>query len=336
MGLGRFIKKQFIDVIQWPDPNPELLMWRFPIADEEIQNGAALIVRESQVALFVNEGKLADEFTAGSYKLTTNNLPVLTNLKNWDKLFESPFKSDVYFFNTRQQLASGWGTAQPITIRENEFGLISVRGFGNYSYRVIDSRKFFTEVAGVTEEFYKSQLDDQLRNLCVTTLSTILGNKNIPFIDMAANLTELSKLVQQALQEHFVNLGLQLESFLIESITLPPALQKTLDDRISMGIIGDLSAYTQYQMANSIPLAAQNEGGAAGVGMSMGAGLTMGQMMAEAMQQKPAAAQATAAPSNANDHTAKLSQLNELLQKGLITAEDYDKAKAEVLRQLIG
>jgi membrane protease subunit (stomatin/prohibitin family) len=153
---------------------------------------------------------------------------------------------------------------------------------------------------------------------------------------MAANLTELSKLVQQSLQEHFGNLGLQLESFLIESITLPPALQKTLDDRISMGIIGDLSAYTQYQMANSIPLAAQNEGGAAGVGMSMGAGLTMGQMMAEAMQQKPAAAQATAAPSNANDHTAKLSQLNELLQKGLITAEDYDKAKAEVLRQLIG
>ncbi|MBS7829335.1 SPFH domain-containing protein [Wohlfahrtiimonas chitiniclastica] len=334
MGLGRFIKKQFIDVIQWPEPDPALLMWQFPVDDQEIQNGASLIVRESQVALFVNEGRLADAFPAGSYQLTTNNLPILTNLQNWSRFFESPFKSDVYFFNTKQQMARGWGTAQPITIRDNEFGLVSIRSFGTYSYRIVDVKKFFTEIAGITDAFYAHQLDDQLRNVCVTTLSSILGNKNIPFIDMAANLSALSKLIEEALQAHFAALGLHLEGFLIESITLPPALQKTLDERISMGIIGDLSKYTQYQMASSIPLAAQNEGGAAGVGMSMGAGLSMGQMMAEAMSAPKSAPQTNAAPSN--PHTAKLSQLNELLQQGLITAEDYEKAKAEVLKQLIG
>ncbi|MBS7837157.1 SPFH domain-containing protein [Wohlfahrtiimonas chitiniclastica] len=334
MGLGRFIRKQFIDVIQWPEPDPALLMWQFPVDDQEIQNGASLIVRESQVALFVNEGRLADAFPAGSYQLTTNNLPILTNLQNWSRFFESPFKSDVYFFNTKQQMARGWGTAQPITIRDNEFGLVSIRSFGTYSYRIVDVKKFFTEIAGITDAFYAHQLDDQLRNVCITTLSSILGNKNIPFIDMAANLSALSKLIEEALQAHFAALGLQLEGFLIESITLPPALQKTLDERISMGIIGDLSKYTQYQMASSIPLAAQNEGGAAGVGMSMGAGLSMGQMMAEAMSAPKSAPQTNAAPSN--PHTAKLSQLNELLQQGLITAEDYEKAKAEVLKQLIG
>ncbi|OYQ87443.1 hypothetical protein B9T21_07900 [Wohlfahrtiimonas chitiniclastica] len=334
MGLGRFIRKQFIDVIQWPEPDPALLMWQFPVDDQEIQNGASLIVRESQVALFVNEGRLADAFPAGSYQLTTNNLPILTNLQNWSRFFESPFKSDVYFFNTKQQMARGWGTAQPITIRDNEFGLVSIRSFGTYSYRIVDVKKFFTEIAGITDAFYAHQLDDQLRNVCVTTLSSILGNKNIPFIDMAANLSALSKLIEEALQANFTALGLQLEGFLIESITLPPALQKTLDERISMGIIGDLSKYTQYQMASSIPLAAQNEGGAAGVGMSMGAGLSMGQMMAEAMSAPKSAPQTNAAPSN--PHTAKLSQLNELLQQGLITAEDYEKAKAEVLKQLIG
>ncbi|MBS7825452.1 SPFH domain-containing protein [Wohlfahrtiimonas chitiniclastica] len=334
MGLGRFIRKQFIDVIQWPEPDPALLMWQFPVDDQEIQNGASLIVRESQVALFVNEGRLADAFPAGSYQLTTNNLPILTNLQNWSRFFESPFKSDVYFFNTKQQMARGWGTAQPITIRDNEFGLVSIRSFGTYSYRIVDVKKFFTEIAGITDAFYAHQLDDQLRNVCVTTLSSILGNKNIPFIDMAANLSALSKLIEEALQAHFAALGLQLEGFLIESITLPPALQKTLDERISMGIIGDLSKYTQYQMASSIPLAAQNEGGAAGVGMSMGAGLSMGQMMAEAMSAPKSAPQTNAAPTN--PHTAKLSQLNELLQQGLITAEDYEKAKAEVLKQLIG
>ncbi|OYQ85842.1 SPFH domain-containing protein [Wohlfahrtiimonas chitiniclastica] len=334
MGLGRFIRKQFIDVIQWPEPDPALLMWQFPVDDQEIQNGASLIVRESQVALFVNEGRLADAFPAGSYQLTTNNLPILTNLQNWSRFFESPFKSDVYFFNTKQQMARGWGTAQPITIRDNEFGLVSIRSFGTYSYRIVDVKKFFTEIAGITDAFYAHQLDDQLRNVCITTLSSILGNKNIPFIDMAANLSALSQLIEEALQAHFAALGLQLEGFLIESITLPPALQKTLDERISMGIIGDLSKYTQYQMASSIPLAAQNEGGAAGVGMSMGAGLSMGQMMAEAMNAPKSAPQTNAAPSN--PHTAKLSQLNELLQQGLITAEDYEKAKAEVLKQLIG
>ena len=328
-----FIKKQFIDIIQWENPDDETLVWRFPIADQEIQNGASLTVRESQMALFVDEGKTADVFSAGMYKLNTQTLPVLTYLKNWDKLFESPFKSDVYFFNVKQQLARKWGTAQPVTVRDPEFGAVQLRSFGMYSYRISDPETFFKQVSGVVESYTGHQLEQQLRNIAVTQLAAVFGNSGTPFLDMAANQILLSQKLAENLTPEFAKLGLTLENATVESISLPDNIQQALDKKISMGIVGDLATYTKFQTAEAIPLAAQNEGGIAGIGAGLGVGAGIGQAMAGAMggMMQPAA-QAPAA----EDPQAKLQKLKSLLDNGLISAEDFEKAKAEVLKQLIG
>ena len=337
--MFNFIKKQFIDVIQWPNPDDSLLMWRFPIADEEIQNGASLTVREAQMAMFVDEGVTADVFGPGRYTLNTQTLPVLTNLKNWDKLFESPFKSDVYFFNTKQQLARKWGTSQPVTVRDAEFGAVQLRSFGMYSYRISDPAKFFKEVSGVATQYSGVDLENQLRNIAVTQLAAAFGSSGIPFLDMAANQVLLSQKIGELLGAEFAKLGLALENFTVESITLPAPIQAALDKKISMGVIGDLGRYTQYQTAESIPLAAQNEGGLAGIGAGLGVGAGIGQAMAGAMsgmmQPNVQQAQQNAQPA-AEDPQAKLVKLKSLLDGGLISQEDFDKAKAEVLKQLIG
>ena len=355
MVFKSFIKKQFIDVIQWPNPEPEVLMWRFPIQDEEIQNGASLTVRDSQAAMFVDEGVTADVFQAGTFKLTTQNLPVLTNLKNWSKLFESPFKSDVYFFNLRQQLSRRWGTSQPVTVRDADFGAVALRAFGMYSFRIADPALFFKEVTGVTAEYRGEQLEEQLRNVAVTQLATAFGTSGIPFLDMAANQVALSQKMTELLQPLFATMGLLLESFNVESVTLPEALQKRMDERMGMGIVGDLSRYTQYQTAQSIPLAAQNEGGVAGIGAGIAAGMGMGNAMTAAMmgqqvtpQGQPvvqaaqtaapvaAATVAAAAPAAGEDLAGKLTQLKTLLDQGLISQADYDTAKAEVIKKITG
>lgn len=355
MVFKSFIKKQFIDVIQWPNPEPEVLMWRFPIQDEEIQNGASLTVRDSQAAMFVDEGVTADVFQAGTFKLTTQNLPVLTNLKNWSKLFESPFKSDVYFFNLRQQLSRRWGTSQPVTVRDADFGAVALRAFGMYSFRIADPALFFKEVTGVTAEYRGEQLEEQLRNVAVTQLATAFGTSGIPFLDMAANQVALSQKMTELLQPLFAAMGLLLESFNVESVTLPEALQKRMDERMGMGIVGDLSRYTQYQTAQSIPLAAQNEGGVAGIGAGIAAGMGMGNAMTAAMMGQQVAPQgqpvvqaaqtaapvaaatvAATAPAAGEDLAGKLTQLKTLLDQGLISQADYDTAKAEVIKKITG
>ena len=355
MVFKSFIKKQFIDVIQWPNPEPEVLMWRFPIQDEEIQNGASLTVRDSQAAMFVDEGVTADVFQAGTFKLTTQNLPVLTNLKNWSKLFESPFKSDVYFFNLRQQLSRRWGTSQPVTVRDADFGAVALRAFGMYSFRIADPALFFKEVTGVTAEYRGEQLEEQLRNVAVTQLATAFGTSGIPFLDMAANQVALSQKMTELLQPLFAAMGLLLESFNVESVTLPEALQKRMDERMGMGIVGDLSRYTQYQTAQAIPIAAQNEGGVAGIGAGLAAGMGMGNAMTAAMMGQQVAPQgqpvvqaaqtaapvaaatvAATAPAAGEDLAGKLTQLKTLLDQGLISQADYDTAKAEVIKKITG
>ena len=355
MVFKSFIKKQFIDVIQWPNPEPEVLMWRFPIQDEEIQNGASLTVRDSQAAMFVDEGVTADVFQAGTFKLTTQNLPVLTNLKNWSKLFESPFKSDVYFFNLRQQLSRRWGTSQPVTVRDADFGAVALRAFGMYSFRIADPALFFKEVTGVTAEYRGEQLEEQLRNVAVTQLATAFGTSGIPFLDMAANQVALSQKMTELLQPLFAAMGLLLESFNVESVTLPEALQKRMDERMGMGIVGDLSRYTQYQTAQAIPIAAQNEGGVAGIGAGLAAGMGMGNAMTAAMMGQQVAPQgqpvvqaaqtaapvaaatvASTAPAAGEDLAGKLTQLKTLLDQGLINQADYDTAKAEVIKKITG
>jgi membrane protease subunit (stomatin/prohibitin family) len=296
MALGDFLRKQFIDVIQWTESGPGVLMYRFPMRDMEIQSGGKLTVRESQMALFVNEGKAADLFGPGLHTLVTSNLPLLTNLQNWDKAFESPFKSDVYFFSTRVQTAQRWGTQQPITIRDKEFGAVRLRAFGVYSFRVANPAVFQANIAATDAEYTVDQIEPQLRNAVIAGFTGAFANAQVPFLDMAANQAELAKQIAVTVAPAFEQLGLKLESFTVENLSLPDELQKRLDERISMNIVGDLRAYTQYQAAQSIPIAAANPGGIAGIGVGLGAGMGMGGAIADAMRGAMGGAPAGSAP----------------------------------------
>src|SRR5262249_44317684 len=331
MSLSSFIKKQFIDVLQWNEDTDGVLAWRYPMQDFEIQYGGSLTVRESQVAVFVNEGKIADVFGPGMHKLTTQTLPVLTNLKNWDKLFESPFKSDVYFFSTRVQLGRKWGTAQPVTVRDKDFGMVRLRAFGVYSYRVSDAGKFFKEVSGTRDVYTRENVEEQVRNLIVAAMTAVLGSSELPFLDLAANQGLLGEKMKQNMTPEFERYGLAIDNFAVQNVSLPEELQKAIDTRISMGMMGDMGKFTQYQVASSIPLAAQNEGGVAGVGAGLAAGVAMGPTMMGGMK----AAQGAISAAH-DDPVAKLEKLKSMLDKGLIGQADYDTAKAEVLRKMAG
>src|ERR1700739_3387214 len=205
-----FISKQFIDIIQWTEPEDGVLAYRFPAADMEIKNGAQLTVRESQMAAFVNEGRIADIFGPGLYTLNTRTLPLLTDLMNWDKRFESLFKSDVYFFSTRLQIDQKWGTATPITIRDKEFGAVRLRGYGIYSYRISDPRNFFTQISGTRDTFYAAQLDGQLHNTIVARMTDIFANSDVAYLDMAARQATLGAKIAEEMKPTFAALGLAL------------------------------------------------------------------------------------------------------------------------------
>jgi membrane protease subunit (stomatin/prohibitin family) len=296
--LKQFLAKQFIDVIQWNEPEEGMLAYRYPMQDMEIQNGGQLTVRESQMAAFVNEGKIADVFGPGLHTLNTRNLPLLTDLKNWDKMFESPFKSDVYFFSTHLQIDQKWGTATPITIRDSEFGAVRLRGYGIYSYRISDPRTFFTQVTGTRSTYYVGDLEGQLRNTIVARMTDIFATSNISFLDMAANQAALGKKIEEQMKPSFAALGLELNSFVVENISLPDELQKVMDQRIGMSMAGDLGHYTQFEAAQSLPIAAANTGGAAGVGVGIGAGAAMAQSMISSLK-VPADGNASSAAASA-------------------------------------
>ena len=343
MAIMDFIKKQFIDVIHWTEESDGVLAYRYPMQDFEIQNGAQLTVRDSQMAVFVNEGQVADVFGPGRYVLNTQTLPVLTNLMNWDKLFDSPFKSDVYFFSTRLQLDRTWGTPNPVTIRDKDFGIIRMRAFGIYSYKLADPGRFYKEISGTRETYTVDDLDGQLRNLVVAGMSDLFGESGVPFVDMASNQVEFAAKLKTALEPVFDRYGLALDAFAVQNISLPEELQKILDTKIGMNMIGDMGRYTQYQVANSIPLAAQNEGGMAGIGAGLGAGMTIGQGMAQSMAQAmqpgtaaaPTASPAPAASVSADDVVATLEKLHGLVTKGILSQAEFDAKKAELLGKLV-
>jgi membrane protease subunit (stomatin/prohibitin family) len=277
--------KQFIDVIEWTEPEDGILACRYPMEDMEIQSGGKLTVRDSQMALFVNEGRVADVFAPGLYTLTTHTLPILTYLKNWDKAFQSPFKSDVYYFSLRLQTDQRWGTATPITIRDKEFGAVRVRGYGIYAYKIADPKIFYQKLSGTRDLYQVADLEGQLRNTIVARMTDTFAQSSVPFLDMAANQAELGRKVADNLKPSFAELGLSLETFVVENISLPEELQKLLDDRIGMSMVGDMGKYTKFQAARSLPIAAANEGGgAAGIGVGLGAGLSMAQNMMNAMK----------------------------------------------------
>jgi membrane protease subunit (stomatin/prohibitin family) len=292
--LREFLTKQLIDVIQWNEPEDSVLAWRNPMDDAEIQNGGQLTVRESQLALFVNEGRIADVFGPGLHTLNTRNLPLLTDLMNWDKGFESPFKSDVYFFSTRLQMGQKWGTATPITLREKEFGAVRLRGYGIYSYRVKDPKKFFTEASGTRDTYSVADLEGQLRETIVARMTDVFAGSDVPFLDMARNQGALAQKISDAAQPSFAALGLELSQFTVESISLPDELTKVMDQRIGVQMAGNLGNYTQFQAAQSLGVAAANPGGAAGAGVGLGAGMTLGRAMMSSLADRDSGGTAVA------------------------------------------
>jgi len=349
MALMDFIKKQFIDILEWTEAGDGTLAWRYPMAGNEIQYGGSLTVRESQAAVFVNEGKVADVFGPGMYKLTTQTLPVLTYLKNWDKLFQSPFKSDVYFFSTRTQLDRRWGTSQPVTIRDKDFGAVRLRAFGNYAFRISDAKLFHTSISGTRDRFTLDDVDGQLRGLMLQHISDAVAQSGVPFLDLASNQVEFAKQLLDATAPEFAKLGLALDAVTVQNVSLPEELQKILDQKIGMGMVGgDMGKFMQYQTAQAIPKFAEGAGGGGGgvVGdaMGLGAGVALGQVMAQQLSQglqgnnaAAAAAAAAAAPValRPDEVMATLEKLADLKAKGILTEDEFTSKKAELLKKLV-
>ncbi len=337
MALMDFIKKQFIDILEWTESGDGTLAFRYPMADNEIQYGGSLTVRESQMAVFVNEGKVADVFGPGTYKLTTQTLPVLTYLKNWDKLFQSPFKSDVYFFSTRQQLDRRWGTQQPVTIRDKDFGAVRLRAFGNYAYRIADPKLFHTEVSGTRDRYTVDDLDGQLRGLMLQHISDAVAASGVPFLDLAANQVVFAQKLRDATAPAFAKLGLALEGVTLQNVSLPEELQKILDQKIGIGMVGgDMGKFMQYQTAQAIPKLAEGAGsgsGIAGEAVGLGAGVALGQVLAQQLNQGLQGG--AAAGMKPDEVMATLEKLGELKAKGILTEEEFAAKKAELLKKLV-
>lgn len=280
MGLFDKIRNEFIDIIEWTDVTTDTIVWKFPRYQNEIKMGAKLTVRESQVALFLNEGIVdnGDIFQPGMHTLSTQNMPVISTLKGWKYGFNSPFKADVYFFNTKQFTNQKWGTKNPVMLRDAEFGPVRLRANGNYAFKIKDPLLFFKEICGSNPDFSVDDIKEQLRNLMVTRGMDAIAESKIPVLDLTQNYDELSKIITEKMRPEFHELGLEITKFLVENISLPPEVEAALDKRSSMGIIGNLGAYTQFQAANSMEAAAKNENGAGIMGAGLGAGMGMGMM----------------------------------------------------------
>jgi membrane protease subunit (stomatin/prohibitin family) len=294
MGLWDKLKSQLIDIIEWLDDSSDTMVYRFYRPESEIMNGARLVVREGQVAAFVNQGQLADVFQPGTYTLATANLPILSKLQGWKYGFESPFKAEVYFVSTRAFTDRKWGTKNPIMLRDAEFGPIRLRAFGTYAVKVKDAGVFLRQVVGTNSRFSVDEINDQLRDLVTTRFAEVLGASRIPALDLAGNYGQLASLICTKIDPDFDTFGMQLVKLLVENISLPPEVEAAMDKRSSMGVIGNMQAFTQYQAANAISDAAKNPGGMASMGVGMGAGMAMGQQFAQAVA--PAAAPSMAPP----------------------------------------
>ncbi|THV30097.1 SPFH domain-containing protein [Glycomyces paridis] len=288
MGLFDGIRGEFIDIVEWLDNSRDTLVWRFPRHDNEIKMGARLVVRESQSAVFINEGQLADVFGPGTHTLATGNLPILSTLKGWKYGFDSPFKAEVYFVNTRQFTDFKWGTKNPVLVRDPEFGAVRIRAFGAYAIRVVDPAALLRESAGTDAQFRTEEIESWLREKVIGAFAPAIASARIPVLDMAIHQEQIGQQLKSAISAQLAPLGLEVPSFTISNISLPEEVEQAIDKRASMGVVGDLGAYTQFQAANALEDAAQHGGGAADA-LSLGAGMAMGNQLAANMaaQQQP-------------------------------------------------
>jgi len=299
MGLIDFIRTQFIEIIEWTDDSRDTLSFRFPDEDKEIKRGAQLIVRESQAVQFVYLGQYGDLFAPGKYELTTDNIPVLTRLKGWKYGFESPFKADVYFLTTRLFTGNKWGTSNPIMMRDQDFGIVRVRAFGTYDFKIVDPPKFLKEVAGTDNHFRLDEFADVMRSRIVSVFTEAIATAKIPVLDVATRYSELGEallpLINPALKEKY---GLEMPSFVLENVSVPPEVEAAIDKRSSMAAVGNLNDYVKYQMAQGFE---KGGSGVGGVGAEMAVGMSMAQQMMNQpggvmSQTTPAAAGAPASP----------------------------------------
>lgn len=329
--FGRLMN-QWIEVIEWMDPTNDTMVYRFPVANNEIKMGAKLTVREGQAAIFVNEGQIADVFGPGLYTLSTQNMPILTMLKSWPHGFASPFKAEVYFVSTRQFTDLKWGTANPIMMRDNDFGVVRVRAFGSYALRIVDPAKFMREIVGTDGLFQTDEITGQLRDLVVTEFTQCLADLKVPVLDLAANYRGLSKTIDEALDPHFTEYGLDLTKFLIENISVPPEVEAAIDKRSSMGVVG-VGDYATFQAANAM----DNPGGGSPASdmAQMMAGMAIGQQMVQGMNQarqpEPAAA---APPPQEKSVVERLKELKELHDAGILSDDEFNAKKSELVKLL--
>ncbi|MFI1988348.1 SPFH domain-containing protein [Actinoplanes sp. NPDC020271] len=294
MGLWDKLKGELVDIIEWLDDSRDTIVWRFPRYENEIKMGAKLVVRESQVAVFVNEGRVADVFGPGTHTLTTQNLPILATIKGWKYGFESPWKAEVYFVNTRQFTDLKWGTQNPVMMRDAEFGVVRLRAFGAFTMRVADPGKLLTELVGTDPQFRTEEVQEFLRQLVVSHLGSALATAGVPALDLAAKQQSIGQTLSAVLTDELAPSGIAIPRFIIENISLPPEVEQALDKRTSMGVVGNLDAYTKFQTANAIEDAANNQGGA-GEAFGIGLGMAAGQRATQAMN-TPAATPPAAGP----------------------------------------
>jgi membrane protease subunit (stomatin/prohibitin family) len=338
--MGGFFNRlthQWIEVIEWVDPTNNTMVYRFPVANNEIKMGARLTVREGQAAVFINEGRLADVFGPGLYTLSTQNMPVLTMLRSWPHGFNSPFKAEVYFVSTRQFTDLKWGTPNPIPMRDADFGLVRMRAFGSYSLVIADPATFMKEVVGTDGLFQTEEITGQLRDLVVNEFTTALGELKIPVLDLASNYRQLSQTIQQTLAPHFSSYGLEITRFVIENISVPPEVEAAMDKRSSMGAVG-VRDYATFQAANALETGAANPGGGspASDAMQLMAGLAMGQKMVQGLDSSasPAPAGAEAPPEENQSPAERLKAIYELHQAGVLSDEEYAAKKADLMKLL--
>jgi len=290
MTLRDLITGELIDIIEWNDDGDSAMAWRFSRPNNEIKNGAQLIVRPAQVAMLVDQGSIADVYQPGRHELTTQNMPVLSRLRGWKYGFASPFKADVLFLSTRQFVGLKWGTANPVILRDAELGPVRLRAYGTYALRIVNAERFVEELSGMTSGFVVEQIADQLRDLIVARVSGVLADGGISIYELAGKYTEVASRVQERVAPQFQQYGLSITQFVIENVSLPPEVEATLDQKTRMSMLsGQLDPYTQLQSADAIREAARNPGGGAAAGVGIGMGAALGQRAASVTAPAPAA-----------------------------------------------
>lgn len=335
MGILDKLLGEFVDVIEWTDDSQNTMVYRFERYGNEIKYGAMLTVRESQTAILVNEGRIADVFEAGLYQLETRNMPIMTTLESWPHGFSSPFKAEVYFINIRRFTDLKWGTKNPIMLRDKEFGPVRLRAFGTYTLKITEPQLFLKEIVGTGGQFQTGDIADQLRNLIVARFGDILGASGIPLLDLAGNYDELGNFITDRLKPEFASYGLDVLQLLVENISLPPEVEAAVDKRTSMGIIGDLGRYSQFQAAEAMSAAANNPGSGAADGIGMGMGFAMAQNLGKTLSQ-PTADPPTVSPPPIPNTVQYFVALADQQQGPFKLAELLTKIKAgEVNRQTL-